>query len=92
MRLNNMGRFGGFLYRVVLDSNKVSTNYIERTKGANFDVEQANHSCESCMRPIEWMNWKFEDTFAESDCPCGRRATIKILPFIFTATEVIVDD
>ena len=86
MRLKNKGIFyAGHNYRVVLDTNKVSTNYIERTKGTIFDEKESKHLCSRCLKEVTWMDWKYDETFAMSTCDCGKKATILILPFKKTA-------
>jgi len=81
MRLTNKGiQDKGVLYRVVLDTNKVSTNYIERTRGVFYNEVDCLWRCSKCKKEVNWVNWTSYN-HAKNECDCGQLATITILSF-----------
>ena len=82
MRLSNMGaKSNGYNYRVVLDTDKVTTNYIERARGVRFDEKESRHYCETCNKEVGWNQTWANPNFTTEDCSCGQHATLLIIPF-----------
>ena len=81
MRLRNYGKFGGYLYRVILDSVVDSVNYIERTKGCFYDDMNDIHKCLRSLRRMNWIKWSRNDTYCFEKCCCGQQASIEIMSF-----------
>ena len=78
-KLTRIQRKGKKLYRVVLDTEKTSTNYIEITTNAIWNEQTCKHHCIKCYdRAIEWDKWTTTNT-AKNTCICGEKATLSII-------------
>ena len=78
MRLKNNVNYNRYYWRVVLDTEKSDTNYIERTKGCYYNGE--DYICLKCMTPINWIIWQGKNK-SKSICSCNQTATLEIIPF-----------
>lgn len=77
MRLTNeIEEYGGFRWRIILDSLTPSTNYIERTRGVYYS--NGDHFCIKCLKAVLWMDWISEHA-AKGKCKCGERQTLEIM-------------
>ena len=84
-RLQNSAKFGKFDYRVVLDDEIESCNYIERVKGCFYYRTESTHMCENCGLEIDWIVWDSKQMKSKATCKCGNVASLEILSFNATS-------
>jgi len=80
MRLMNIARHGKDEWRVVLDSERESTNYVEKTQGVYFDKDTMTHKCLKCTSQALWLNWHGKNQCKDVCQECGQVQRIKIIP------------
>ena len=85
MRLKNNVKHGKYYWRVILDTEKDSVNYIERVTGCYHNGD--DHICLKCLSPVNWLYWQ-GDNRAKNTCSCGQKATLEIIPFLNVAYPV----
>ena len=68
----------GKMTRIVLNVEKLSCNYIEKTTGVDFNICRSVHRCLKCCHEVDWTIWPTVNT-AKSTCPdCGEKLTLSI--------------
>jgi transcription elongation factor Elf1 len=64
--------------RIVLNTEKLSCNYIEKTTGVDYNVYKSEHRCLKCCHEVNWVVWPTVNTAKSTCSDCGEKLTLSI--------------